>query len=257
MLAAGACVAPSVADAYCGGWSRATEDGCIVRPCASGASEQLDVGTGDCAGIATLRQAAADSNIATDRDAGLACADGSPPVLADGKLACVPADALCPRGTRRRDAACDRAPRCAAGEVRDVRRCRSVVGSGAAGPRVDVGAWIHALIGPDVGFGAPDLCAPLALRPAAFGLQPRHALRARITLELRVPDNDTSLVQVEVMSTDEASGGALPAPAAALVDATVRSLVETLRGLGGESSTAAARVTVTCPIESLDPPAPR
>jgi hypothetical protein len=254
-MAAGACVAPSVADAYCGPWCTATADGCTVRPCAAG--EQLDAATGACVGAAALRQAAADSNIGIDRNARLACADGSPPVLADGRFACVPSDALCPRGTRRSGAGCDRTPLCAPGELRDANRCRRVVTRGGTGPRVDIGAWLHALVGPDGGLGAPDLCAPLALRPAAFALGPRRSMRVTVTLELRIPDNDLSLVELSTWATGDATAGApLSAAATALVDTTARSLVETLRGLGGESWAAAARTTVTCVVEALDPPSP-
>jgi hypothetical protein len=252
MLVAGACVASSVADAYCGVTAIATRGGCVVRPCTAG--EQLDASTGACVGAALLRQAAADSNVSVEHDAPLACEDGSPPVLGDGRLACVPRDALCPRGTRRRGSECDRAPSCAAGEARDGDRCHPLVRRGGRGPLVDVGAWLYAVVGPDGGEGSHDLCAPIALRPAAFGVAPRAAMRVRVTVDLRIPDQDTSLVQLEVAAVDEATGLPLPGAAASLVAASASSLVETLRGLGGEASAAAAHTTVTCALRAQAPP---
>jgi hypothetical protein len=70
----------------------------------------------------------------------------------------------------------------------------------------------------------------------------------RVAVALMVPDEDVSRVHAEVVARDGA-GRELPPANQALVSETVSSLVELLRGLGGESSAASAELEVRCALE--------
>jgi hypothetical protein len=99
------------------------------------------------------------------------------------------------------------------------------------------------------------LCRPLAQRPTAFGLSQGEATTLRVRIALTLPDEDMSRVQASVES--HASGDRdLSEEARALVEATVNSLLETLRALGGESSAAGMRVDVACEIGVRQPDSP-
>jgi hypothetical protein len=71
-----------------------------------------------------------------------------------------------------------------------------------------------------------------------------------LDIALRLPDQDVSRVFASVEARD-GSGKALQGPATALAGASVDALVEALRSLGGESSSAAVEVEVRCSVASL------
>ncbi len=181
------------------------------------------------------------------------CGDGLAPLVESGRIACVPPDATCPRGTRREGASCARAPVCPPGTLPDGSGCRPVVTAGPSSDTsgVDVGAWVALALGIDGGPGTSTLCAPLAQRPAAFGLEDGGSVTLNIRVMLEVPDQDISRVHVAV-SADVASR-ALPPPGMTVLESAVDSLVEALRSLGGVGSTGAVEVAVHCGL-ALPPP---
>jgi hypothetical protein len=114
-----------------------------------------------------------------------------------------------------------------------------------------VGSWIALAIGPDGGQGTEAVCRPIARRPAAFGATPDHGLDISLQVGFSIPDQDLTRLRANVVARDAATGNSLAPAAAAVVRASVDSLGEALRGLGGEASAAAAEVTVRCSVRSL------
>jgi len=199
------------------------------------------------------------------------CVDSGTPVLSDGHPVCVPRSATCPRGTTRSAAAvdapshatCSRAVSCPPGSLPErvgpvdagTTACRPVVTTGGRSglPRVDVGAWASIALGPDGGRGSDDLCAPLSLRPDAFALPQGEAAPITIRITVSSPDQDLSRVSARVNAAFAGDGGDRPLSqeAEGLVERSVASLIEALRSLGGEASTAALELRVSCPPKSL------
>jgi hypothetical protein len=140
-----------------------------------------------------------------------------------------------------------------------------VTSGGRAGRRVDLGAWATLALGVDGGDGTAALCQPLASRPDVFvGDRDTEGMRpaVRVAVAVLVPDEDISRVHAQVHAelldrrqSESGQSGESPAlpralsPAAeALVSDTVSSSVELLRGLGGEASSAAVELEVTCAV---------
>jgi hypothetical protein len=208
LQALGACVPPAVGDSFCGRAEHLGADGCSFRGCDAG--DVLDVATGAC----TPRLALPFAMPARD------CADGGAPLVEEGRPACVPREAACPRGTFRATGgaaaaggqACARPPTCPPGTLAEAHAgqgarvwngCRPIVTGGAAGrggegPRVDVGAWAALAWGIDGGIASEELCRPLAQRPAAFGVAPGQRLTLHIALRLEIPDQDLTRARASV-----------------------------------------------------------
>jgi hypothetical protein len=258
-----------------------TPDGCVFRACSGG--EVLDVVSGACVappGIAGLLPAAPAA-----RGPGLeVCPPPLAPVVSEGRLACLAPEAQCPRGTRLDGNQCVRPNPCPPGALADETTrasCRPVVTQGPDSQRsgfghggseshvVDVGAWAALVLGADGGPGSPELCRPLAQQPDAF-TSLRAALDAskggsaalRLRISLTLPDQDVTRVhaQVEVALEPEAphrSAGASPPPssagpaaqpAQAAAEEAVGTLLEPLRGLGGEGNAREVKVEVRCEL---------
>lgn len=234
----GACLPPAVADAYCGRAGRASADGCTFVACAT--EEALDSDTG-CVPIASLEHGGAS-----------ACPPGTALVVASGRTACVAPDVVCPRGSGARGASCVRPPRCPAGTLGSGGACRPIVVRRHAGtPVVDVAAWASIVLGIDGGPGSPDLCRPLQAHPAAFGVDQGESLVVEVQVALTAPDEDITRVVSEVEVRARAQGRSLPPGAAPLVQAVVGSLLEPLRGLGGQVLATRTAGTFRCTITSL------
>jgi hypothetical protein len=231
--------------------------GCAFRGCPSG--ERVDVVKGGCLPALALTRGDIE-----------ACGDAGIPLLQDGRVACVPPDATCPRGARRagQAAVCERSPGCPPGSLSDASGCRPIVTLGGrfGDRRVDVGAWAALVLGFDGGSGSRELCQPLQQSSASLALS--HGTDVQIAVSLAVPDQDISRVRAEVqVETSEANGGQGSSagsgasawrPAGTemqrLVSADVGTLLEALRGLGGEATAAAVDVHVRCALEPPPPP---
>jgi hypothetical protein len=134
--------------------------------------------------------------------------------------------------------------------------------------RVDVGAWAAIVLGFDGGSGSRDLCQPLQQDALALALPARQGPRAgvegvdaavatdvEISVSLIVPDQDISRVRADVHAAVAFSAPGSGAPAYLSrpdldrrVSADVGTLVEALRGLGGEATAAAVDVRVRCTL---------
>jgi hypothetical protein len=233
----GACVEPAVRDAYCGPASTPTADGtCAFRACAG--REALDDG-GQCIPASSLAR----SGPPCEPPAALVVTGG-------GHTACVPADAACPRGSFAGKTGCEAPPACPPGSLWTSTTCRPVVTQGPRGPVVDLGAWTSIALGSDGGPGSPELCRPLRAAPTAFDLARGDRLDVALAISLSVPDQDVSRVFASVEPRSP-SGHPLPAAGAALARRSLQTLVEALRGLGGEASSSEVQVEVRCPVSSL------
>ncbi len=243
----GACLPYTEADAFCGPGGRAGSGGCSFRTCEPG--ELLDVASGTCLPRGLVHGSTS-------------CGPDAAPLVEEGRVECVPALAACPRSTKpvaqaaSRALGCEAGPACPPGTIVAPREhagasCWPVVASTPDGPRVDLGSWVALALGPDGGIGADALCRPIARRPSAFGLSPGHEVQASVRVVLVVPDQDLTRLRATATARDAASGDALAPAALAVVRSSVDSLVEALRGLGGEASAAVADVTVRCPVRSL------
>jgi hypothetical protein len=229
----GACVAPAAGDAYCGSGALMTGGGCAFRPCA--ANESVDIGSGTCVSRSAL------ANL------GEPCVAPALDVIANGRRACVVADAACPRGTRRQGNACVGLTRCPPGSLPEGSACRPVVVEDprSGRRRVDVGAWSMLALGVDGGTGSPEVCRPMQLRPQAFdGAQGEVVVR----LGLVIPDEDVTRLHADVDVSDGAGRRLPSAEAQGVARSAVSSVLELLRGLGGESTAAAVTLEFRCAV---------
>jgi hypothetical protein len=243
----GACVPPSVGDAFCGPAAFLEADGCTFRACVAG--QRLDVGSGACV-PASLASSPSSGPAGTCTDAGL-------PVLQASRVVCVASDATCPRGARRSasSVACERAPRCPPGSLPDDGACvADVTAGGRIGDRrVDVGAWAALALGFDGGRGSRELCQPVWQHAVSLGLAGEGAAMSdlRLAIALTVPDQDVSRVRADVRVEAEGQGFSVVPSSSDLerfVSADVATLVEALRGLGGEASAASVDLRLRCPL---------
>jgi hypothetical protein len=80
---------------------------------------------------------------------------------------------------------------------------------------------------------------------------PDHDLEVSLRLGLVIPDQDMTRAQALVTARDAAMGTPLAPAADGVIRASVETLVDALRGLGGEASAAAVEVAVRCTVRSL------
>ena len=260
-MLAGGCVSHETADAFCGGGGRYEQGACVLPKCQG--AQELDVSTGACVAARSMRVIAGRDHIILVRGETLTCRSDRPPLLEGGHAACVPDDALCPRGTRWATSSttgfhCDRAPRCYAGEIADPDsgKCLRLLESrpDESGYRVDVARWARAALGADGGVGTLAFCAPFARRPSLFSLGGQSNARARFTVELRFPDDDITQVYAHLDGLDELAGRGLSDGAMALAEQSTRPMIEALRAIGGEASAGVVRTTVHCFVTTTERP---
>jgi len=233
----GACVPPPVADAYCGPAARATASGaCVFLAC--GADDAVDVDTG-CVPLGALLHGGPRS-----------CAAGATLAIEGRRSVCIPADAACPRGTRASGALCAHSPQCPPGTLTESGgTCRPVVLRGDGGSRVvDLGAWAALVLGADGGPASADLCRPLQTRPAALEVGAADRVSLRLRIALSAPGNDVTRVSAAVHVTSPGAAHPPPGAAAALAETAVATLLEPLRGLGGETTATRVDVEVRCEL---------
>jgi hypothetical protein len=236
----GACVPPPVADRYCGPAARAATNGACVYPSCD-ATDAVDIDDGCTPLIGLLRGGPS------------ACPPGASLVVEERRAVCISADAACPRGTRASGTACVHPPACPPGTLATARACRPVVlrGPGEDGATlVDLGAWAAVVLGVDGGPASSDLCRPLQSRPLAWGLGPGDVLPLTLHVVLSAPDADVTRIGAEVRASTPLAGRPLPPGAANLAEVAVSTLLEPLRGLGGQASAARVEVEVRCDLGS-------
>jgi len=214
----------------------------------------LDIASGSCIALAGGRGEGARGALP---ETAVRCPVKAAGLIENGQAVCVPADTACPRGTLRgggqAGSPCFRPPRCPPGTLLERGDPRGVSGlcrplttiAARNGRRVDVGAWVAIAFGIEEGPGAPELCRPLAQRPSLFGLAPGQILAVRIHIAVTIPDQDLARLHAEVSGVGGAGRSASLAASAA-IERAVATLLEPLRSLGGESSTASVETSVTC-----------
>ncbi len=177
------------------------------------------------------------------------CAAGFSLVLEDRRSVCIPADAACPRGTRADGVACAHSPACPPGTLPAAGACRPIVLEGEAGSRlVDLAAW--ATVGargrrrPRLGRPVPPPAGP----PSPGSSPPAAASPVHVRVVLSAPGNDVTRVSADVRATTPGPGHAPPPGAITLAEQAVASLVEPLRGLGGETTATRVEVEVRCDV---------
>ena len=95
------------------------------------------------------------------------------------------------------------------------------------------------------------------MRPDAFGLSPGTTGTVTLRIAIAAPDQDMTRLHAHTQAQLTTPESTLPAPAPAasaaiaIVEEAVATLIEPLRGLGGEASTAIVVVEVTCRVSSL------
>jgi hypothetical protein len=285
VLVLGACVPLAEGEAFCGpaGHVDARGTGCAFRECGPG--ESLDVASGACVprgapghgGPAACPGAfpIVERGAAACIPAEAACPRGSE-LGPDGR-ACV-GDPVCPPGSLLDGRACrpivTTGGRLSGGRVDVGAWAALALGiDGGLGARVlcqplaqranlfpQMPPPVTLVERPPGDAGATDGAAtdpagttdPAAALEAAGAPRPKAARAAddgppllRVAVKLFVPDQDVSRVHADVQVRD-AAGHALSPAAEAFVTGTVGTLVELLRGLGGESSTAAVQLEVRC-----------
>jgi hypothetical protein len=232
-----------VADGYCGPVAKATPSGACAFPVCS-VDEAVDVDAG-CTPL-----------LALENGGPLSCAPGASLVVEDRRRVCIPADAACPRGTQAEGALCAHRPGCPPGSLAADGVCRPVVLRGVHGvPLIDLGAWTALALGVDGGPASSDLCRPLEAHPLVLGLPPpASALALRLHIALSAPDDDVTRLSADVSASASAqapaASGETPAPSslATLAERAVASLIEPLRGLGGETNATRVEVDVQCSL---------
>lgn len=230
----GACVPPPVADGYCGPAAHAEASGACVFPVCAG-NDAVDVEAG-CVPLGGLLHGGPRS-----------CSAGASLAIEERRSVCIPVDAACPRGTRAEGPACAHPPACPPGTLATAGACRPIVLRGEGGARlVDLGAWAAIVLGVDGGAGSADLCRPLQARPLAWELGAGERITPHLRVALSAPGNDVTRVSAEVRVTSP--GHPLPPGAAGLAEQSVGSLLEPLRGLGGETTATRVDVEVRCEV---------
>jgi hypothetical protein len=281
VLVLGACVPLAEGEAFCGpaGHVDARGTGCVLRGC--GPSESLDVASGACVPRGALGHGGpmacpgafpvVEGGAATCVSAEAACPRGTE-LGPDGR-ACLGAP-ICPPGSLLDGRACrpivTTGGRLTGGRVDVGAWAALALGiDGGLGSRVlcqpiaqRVGLFpqmppappatatepLPGDAGPadaDATDRAPALEKGSATGPKAGRMANDAPALVRVAVQLFLPDQDVSRVHADVQARDGA-GHALSPAAEDFVTGTVGTLVELLRGLGGESSTAAVELEVRC-----------
>jgi hypothetical protein len=113
---------------------------------------------------------------------------------------------------------------------------------------VDVGAWAALVLGMEGGNGSAELCRPIEQRSSAFGPARGEARNVTIGVSMSVPDQDLTRVHVSVHAVAGEGAAAVPPAGLAVLNDAVSTLLEPLRGLGGEATAAQVKVEVRCKL---------
>lgn len=226
----GSCPTTALERTLCDG-KRAHGGACEVSTCRPG-DAPLDVG--GCVPKDGLRAFASHPNLALVEGERLECPpestligvarDSGPQGL------CLPVSS-CPLGSRWAKGRCQALPLCGARSAFDEvdGSCRPFL-VGGDDAVFDVGAWVHAVLGPDGGRGSSYLCGGLQRHAFEVGAPVDGVLEVPIAITLRFEGGDPRIADVFVKTQDPGH--------AAWVERTVRPLLE----LG---TTSASRTTAT------------
>jgi hypothetical protein len=119
----------------------------------------------------------------------------------------------------------------------------------AEGPertRVDLGTFLALAVGRDGGAASPDLCRPLALRALLFGVAAEHLHGIKLRLTVTAPDQDLTRLVVATQAYGDSRSLGLSVGLENDLRAAAATLLEPLRGVGGEASAAETTLEIAC-----------
>jgi len=246
---AGACLSEADAHAYCGNAARPASGGCSPSACAG--VEPIDLGTGECVTMRTLRKLAATLKVDVKNDATLGCAKSDARLSVDGtSVACLARATRCGRGGAWAEGACHADPACPRGSVPDAAgACVAVVHRDHGEAVLDVGTWVRLVIGPDGGKGTSTICGPLAERPWLAGIVPHAHGVVDVVTSIVFPDNDVGGARVTVNATRQQDPHMADTFAPIALTKELDPVWKTLRGLGGVANAASASAVVHCTVD--------
>jgi len=220
-------------------------------PLACTEGEPIDLASGECVPVLSLRRLEGGGRRSVDLDAGLGCVNADAGLVVEGdNLACLPHAASCGRGARWKDGACRPDPICPLGTIADpVGACVSVVHRDHGETLVDVGAWIRTVIGPDGGEGTRAICGPLSERPWRAGVISHGNAVIDVQVDMVFPDNEVKAAHVAVLARRHFDAHNVEASSAVPAGRYMEPLWNALRTLGGLSSAASATVHVHCALD--------
>ncbi len=200
VLLGGHCLAPRVADVYCGNGYRYENGGCYLLRCRPG--DELDHASGMCIPHEQVNQVASNIGVSVGPGQKLGCPDGQKLVIDGKNAACVPLAQTCARDETWDGHACAKVTSCPEGATWDAAQARCVEyakGSKDEGLAVDVAQWAYASYGPDGGNGTPSFCSAFAKKPWLFGVNEGSA--AKVSVSVTVSFKDDQIAAGEVSTT--------------------------------------------------------
>ena len=254
LAAAGQCLTPAAANAYCGRGRHWEGAGCAADRCRPG--DELDHATGMCIPHDQVTQVATNLGVAVGKDEKLGCPAGQELVIDGGNAACVPKAETCAPDEVWTGQACAKVAQCPTGSSFDraLGRCVEYARGGSGELVVDVAQWAQSSYGPNGGAGSAGFCGDFTKKPLAFGVAPGATASVRVAVMLSFPDRTIGKGALRTVAVFDASGVQVPARGAAEVDAAARSIFGTLGQGGGRSSVAGAATTVTCSVVNASKP---
>lgn len=246
---AGVCMAPDEAARYCGKGAHPEGGGC--RPVACTEGEPIDLSSGECLPLLSLRRLVTEQGGSLTGDSGVGCKLPEAGLVVEGSsLACLARPSFCGRGARWKDNACHPDPTCPLGAIADLEgACVPVVRRSGPDTIVDVGAWIRVVIGPDGGDGTPTVCGPLVARPWRAGVISHGNAIVDVQLDFVFPDNNVKDAKISIAGHKQADPHNVEASTSVPIARYMEPVTEALRSLGGTSNAASASVRVRCPLE--------
>jgi len=244
---AGVCLSAEDAAVYCGKGAKPEGGGCAPIVCRE--AEPVDLATGQCVPVLTLRRLESRGRLRPD--AGVGCSVLDAGLVVEGEsFACLPHASLCGRGARWADGACRPDPVCPPGTIADPHGACAAVLTTARGERVlDVGAWIRLMIGPDEGEGTAAVCGPLLERPWRAGVIAHGSRAVEVQVDLVFPDNEVKAASARVHAETRYDPRTMSARTPVAVGKYLEPLWNTLHALGGIASAASASVRVACTLD--------
>ena len=236
----GTCPTSSLERTLCEG-DRARQGACGVPTCRA---DEAPLDAGGCVPSAGLRAFVSHPNLTVMEGEHLECPSESKLVAvardSGPQGLCLPVS-TCPLGSRWAKGKCQALPSCGPGRAFDEvdGSCRSFLSKTEDGV-FDVGAWIHAVLGPDGGRGSSYLCGALQRHAYDLAAPVDGSLDIPITVTLRFEGGDPHVADVFVKTQDPAH--------AIWVDRAVRPLLE-LGTTGAATATATlVRSRIRCSI---------
>lgn len=258
-LVGGHCLSPAVANSYCGPGYHWDNGGCTLNQvCRPG--DEFDHATGLCIPHEQVNKVASNMGITVGPGEKLGCPPGQKLMIDGQSAACIPLEQSCARDETWNGKDCVKtATTCSEGSTWDAAQGRCVEfakENPSEGLAVDVGQWAVANYGPDGGNGTPAFCNAFAKKPWSFGVNEGSSVLVRVSVAMSFPEQQIARGAVQARAAFAASGNAVPAKAAAEVDAAARAVLAPLVEQGGRAAAPNVTTTVKCLVVNAARPAP-